>query len=99
MRKVMFLCCAVALLGMVLAGCEEKSEATAPATLCSKCGQIKDTTQCCAVDAVKCASCGLTKGSPACCKGIDFSKGDVQLRAQCVIKDGLAKCPLGNTAK
>ncbi|HDL65255.1 MAG TPA: hypothetical protein ENH12_07690 [Proteobacteria bacterium] len=49
--------------------CSMKKDAEIPAEcLCSKCGQIKGTEQCCLADAVKCPNCNLDKGSPGCCR-------------------------------
>jgi len=50
-------------------GGDIKKGAEIPAEcLCSKCGQVKGTEQCCKADAVKCPKCNLDKGSPGCCR-------------------------------
>ena len=50
-------------------GCSMKKGTEIPAEcLCSKCGQVKGTEQCCKADAVKCPKCNLDKGSPGCCR-------------------------------
>lgn len=71
---------------------EKVSSAVEPVLLCAKCGQFKGSDKCCAADAQICSSCGLAKGSPACCKGIDFSKGDVEICTKCGEIKGSAKC-------
>ena len=75
---------AIVSLGLVLTGCEKKSDhpehpehpttvpaETAPAeitALCTKCGQVAGSEACCKPGAEKCDKCGLDKGSPGCCK-------------------------------
>lgn len=58
---------------LALAGCQasSKSDTTvAPGTvgLCTQCGQIEGSDQCCRPGAATCPKCGLHKGSPGCCK-------------------------------
>lgn len=67
--------------------------------LCSKCGEIKGTNNCCNADAKKCTQCKLNAGSPACCKGIDFSQGDVELCTHCGQVKGSDKCCVADAEK
>ncbi len=59
---------------LVLAGCQSSSKTTgtdaAPGAmgLCTSCGQIDGSDQCCRPGAATCPECGLVKGSPGCCK-------------------------------
>jgi hypothetical protein len=37
--------------------------------LCTKCGEVKGSDECCKVEGKDlCGKCGLIKGSPGCCK-------------------------------
>jgi hypothetical protein len=74
--------------------------------VCSKCGELKGTTKCCAEDAKKCEKCGLNKGAPGCCnkgvKKIDAllctSCGEIKGSAACCAKDA-KKCDKCGLAK
>ena len=67
--------------------------------LCSICGEIKDTDNCCKADAKKCPQCKLNAGSAACCKKIDFTKGDVELCTHCGQVKGSEKCCVADAEK
>ncbi|MFH1748279.1 MAG: hypothetical protein ABIG44_14695 [Planctomycetota bacterium] len=56
--------------------------------VCSKCGDLKGTAECCNPDAKKCSECGLNKGSIGCCK---------DLKAAACQKNS-ATCPKGSAA-
>jgi hypothetical protein len=66
---------ALACLGLGMAGCQSSGTTTAEAEvspgavgLCTGCGQIKGSEQCCQPGQATCTKCGLAKGSPGCCK-------------------------------
>ena len=94
---------AVAGLLSVVSGCEKKSEpqktpaggmGTAQAAtieLCTHCGQIKGSPDCCKPGAEKCAKCGLAKGSPGCCK-IPKDAAKVELCTKCGQIAGSEEC-------
>ncbi len=66
-------------------------EAVASIDLCTKCGQVKGTAECCKPDAKKCDGCGLAKGSPGCCK-IPKDVEKVTLCTKCGQIKGTAEC-------
>jgi hypothetical protein len=58
-----------------IAGCQTSDKPSAQAdvspgavALCTGCGQIKGSDQCCQPGAATRTKCGLAKGSPGCCK-------------------------------
>ncbi len=63
--------------------------------LCTKCGDIKGSPECCKADRPTCGKCGLVKGTPGCCK---ITKGaeSAALCAKCgQIKGAEACCKPG----
>lgn len=65
----------ISLLCVAQLGCESTQKAEpqaqalpAQAELCTGCGQIKGSDDCCKPGQTACAKCGLVKGSPGCCK-------------------------------
>ena len=67
MKMSKFLIVTVATLGAAGWGMAANADA-AGKDLCSSCGHVAGTDQCCAEGAEKCAACGLAKGSALCCK-------------------------------
>ena len=62
--------------------------------LCTKCGEIKGTKECCKLEGkAKCAKCELIKGSPGCCKIKKGSSETISLCSKCgFIKDDKDCC-------
>ena len=63
-------------------------------TLCTKCGEIKGTKQCCDPKAVKCSVCSMDKGSIGCCQQLSGAKGKpiTDLCGKCGEVKGSTKC-------
>jgi|GEM_PF-1836134 len=53
------------------------------AVICSNCGQIKGSPQCCKPGQQLCSTCGLVKGSPGCCRIAKGSDTTVELCRNC----------------
>jgi len=53
------------------------------AVLCSNCGQIKGSPDCCKPGQTVCAQCGLVKGSPGCCQIAKGTTKPVELCLAC----------------
>jgi len=88
----------VCLLLVGLSGCETKKKAenagvekADSVALCSSCGQVKGSVDCCKPGVAMCAKCGLAKGSPGCCL---YQKGDkaVSLCTKCGQVKGSSLC-------
>lgn len=67
--------------------------------LCTKCGEIKGSTKCCAPDATECSKCNLFKSSPGCCKIQKGSKEEIILCPYCGEIKGTWKCCAKNAKK
>lgn len=67
--------------------------------LCTKCGEIKGTAKCCALNAEKCSKCNLSKGSPGCCNIQKGSKEKIILCPSCGETKGSWKCCAKNGRK
>lgn len=75
---------------MAIGGCASDDAATTQSAtvsageiaLCTGCGQIKGSEECCADGATLCA-CGMVKGSPGCCRIEQGSSDPVALCATC----------------
>ena len=66
-----------------LCGCKSQTQAKAAASdvpLCTACGQIKGSPQCCKPGQPTCSKCELVKGSPGCCV---IKKGSAEPVALC----------------
>jgi hypothetical protein len=99
----------VGLLLLTHAGCAEKESVGKPhthhpefeVTLCGKCGEIKESENCCQEGAARCTLCGLHKDSPLCCSTAINGRRDVLLCRKCgekvftdkCCKAGIAACP------
>ncbi|MBI9016678.1 MAG: hypothetical protein JEZ07_05380 [Phycisphaerae bacterium] len=76
MKKIAVLCLALVFATSLVfaSGCCSKCKrnaGTCPAgqqSLCTGCGQVKGSPQCCDPTAEKCTKCDKAKGSPGCCK-------------------------------
>ncbi len=79
---------------LALAGCQSSSKTVAPGalSLCTNCGQIDGTDQCCRPGAPTCAKCGLAKGSPGCCVIEQGSSEPVAVCTACGQIKGSAQC-------
>lgn len=69
--------------------------------VCSKCGGIKGTAECCKPNAKKCPGCGLNKGSIGCCKDLKppTGKQELTLCPKCGEIKGTAQCCKPNAKK
>ena len=103
MKYLRSLMIALALAGVVLAGCsggdqENKADDAAgkasadAAALCGKCGLVKDSDECCKLEGKEiCDKCGLVKDSPGCClPGVE--SGNVSLCTKCGEVKGSDEC-------
>ncbi|MCI0366069.1 MAG: hypothetical protein L0Y44_15455 [Phycisphaerales bacterium] len=85
-----------------ITGCNSKQKAATDSagqrvalgavSLCSGCGQIKGSAECCKPDQVLCSKCGLVKGSPGCCQMPKGSTEPVALCTMCGQVAGSASC-------
>jgi len=101
-RTLLKCCClsfAVTCLGLGLAGCQSSDTTSADAAvspgavgLCTGCGQIKGSDDCCRADAATCPGCDLAKGSPGCCKIEKGSSESVSLCTGCGQIKGSKQC-------
>ena len=72
---------------------ETESGGRTSVELCTKCGLIKGSKECCKTEGQElCAGCGLIKGSPGCCKITKGSKQKVELCLKCGFLKGSAEC-------
>jgi hypothetical protein len=101
-RTLLKCCCfsfAMTFLGLGLAGCQSSDTPSADATispgsvgLCTGCGQIKGSDDCCRAGAATCPGCDLAKGSPGCCKIEKGSSESVSLCTGCGQIKGSDQC-------
>jgi peroxiredoxin/YHS domain-containing protein len=62
------------------------------AVVCSNCGQIKGSSDCCKPGQELCPTCGLVKGSPGCCRIAKGSDTTVELCSNCGFIKGSPEC-------
>jgi peroxiredoxin/YHS domain-containing protein len=62
------------------------------AVICTGCGQIKGSANCCKPGQALCQKCGLVKDSPGCCKVAKGSKETVELCTACGFIKGSPEC-------
>jgi len=79
--------------------CSKTSTASVDKVLCTGCGQVKGSDECCNPDAAKCTKCELAKGSPGCCKisAADKAEKTVTLCGKCNQIKGGDSCCKGDT--